>query len=152
MSIRPQPFLCFLMMLVSPLAYGQTLQTIETFKGPDPPTCTTPTASNSFVSSDVIVNAYLFLAGMNTNGGDVVKLNWYDPKGNWDVVSSWNATTSGYTGWCFSTNLNIAQWIAPNGFGVWQMQVVVNGNLVGSRVSFSVTAPTSTTAGPPNIT
>jgi hypothetical protein len=99
--------------LLPAIATAQTLQTLETFMGSDPTTCTAPPITSSFSSSDTTVNAYFLLTGMNQNGGDVVKLYWYGPTNNLDVTTTWNATAGGYTSWCFSTDLNIVQYIDP---------------------------------------
>jgi len=138
------------LLAVSVVTSGQTLQTIETFKGADPLSCTTPPISNAFVQDDMTVNAYMFLSGMNTNGGDVVQLGWLGPKGT--VTTTWGATTSGYSNWCFSTDLSIAQWITPNGFGNWQIQAYVNKKAVGSPFGFQIAGSSGGSSGPPVIT
>jgi len=132
--------------VLSAAANSQTLQTLETFKGPAPSTCVAPLPNYTFSPADSTVNAYFFLSGMNTNGGDAAALYWFAPNGSW-VRTTWTQTTSGYSQRCFSTNLDIAQWIAPDGWGTWQLQVYVNGNPIGSPLAIQVNNAGSPSSG-----
>jgi hypothetical protein len=135
----------------SAIATGQSLQLLETYRGPDPVGCNPPSATTTFLSTDITVNAYLQLNGLSA--GDTVNLYWYGPDNNVDTTSTF-AVISGGSG-CFFTDLNIAQLIAPSGFGSWQVQVVVNRQAVGAPSAFQVNSvvplqPNLTLATSPN--
>ena len=117
-----------------------TLQTLETYKGPNPTSCgSTPQVSNSFSPSDTTVNVFFVINGMNPTGGDTVQLHWINPSDSWAWTSAWAPTPNNSSSTqCFYVNFNIAQYIAPN-WGQWQVQVYVNSNSVGSPYSFQVT-------------
>lgn len=68
--LRNSLLLLFPAAVISTVAAAQTLQTLETYKGSDPTTCTAPPMTTSFLSSDTSVNAYISLTAMNQNGGD----------------------------------------------------------------------------------
>ncbi|HEV3198048.1 MAG TPA: discoidin domain-containing protein [Bryobacteraceae bacterium] len=102
------------------------------------------------MSSDITVNAYVQLDGLSV--GDTVNLNWYGPDNNIDATSTFIATSGSA---CFFTDLSVAQFIAPIGFGAWQIQVVVNRHAIGSPLGFQVNSvapiqPNLTLATSPN--
>jgi uncharacterized repeat protein (TIGR01451 family) len=124
-----------------PPASAPTLQTLETYKGPDPTNCnSTVQVSNSFSPADITVNAFWMINGMNPAGGDTTELHWINPSGSWATTSTAGPTANtGSSTRCFFVDTSIAQWIAPN-WGQWQIQVFVNGNSVGSPYSFQVSS------------
>src|SRR5579872_4197398 len=100
---------------VSHIAFGQQLQSLVTYIGPDPQYCNeTPAGiTSTFSVAEVTVNAFFVINNMNPSGGDVVKLKLSNGS-NW-VSTAWNPTANtGYSTQCFSDDINIAQWIQPN--------------------------------------
>ena len=117
---------------------GQTLQALETYKGPDPQNCSsTVQVSNSFSPADTTVNVFFVVNGMNLTGGDTVTLHWINPANFSAWTTSFGSTATGSSTRCFYVDFNIAQYIAPN-WGQWQVQVYVNSNSVGFPYSFEV--------------
>lgn len=120
---------------------GQTLQleTLETYKGPDPLNCNSaPQPATSFSLSDATINVFFVVDGMSPSGGDAVALHWISPSNLWAATSSWSSTANtGSSTRCFVVDFNVAQNISPN-WGQWQLQVYINGNAVGSPDSFQV--------------
>ena len=119
---------------------GPTLQTLETYKGPDPQNCSsTVQVSNSFSPADTTVNVFFVVNGMSPTGGDTVTLHWINPSNSWAWTTPWAPTlNAGSSTRCFYVDFSIAQYIAPN-WGQWQVQVYANGNSVGAPYSFQVT-------------
>jgi len=117
----------------------QTLQTLETYKGPNPLNCnSTPQISTSFSPADTTVNVFFVVNGMSPTGGDTVTLHWINPSNFWAWTTPWAPTSNnGSSTQCFYVNFSIAQYIAPN-WGQWQVLVYVNNNSVGSAYSFQV--------------
>lgn len=119
----------------STIAAAQTLQTIETYKGTDPPGyCAAPPATSVFSSTDPSVNIYFAIAGLNH--GDIIKVQWFNPAGVNSVYTPWNPV-SGNSSQCFWYDFFITTYISPS-WGTWQAQVTVNDTPLGSPISFQV--------------
>jgi len=128
------------------------LESLETFRGPDPLNCSgTPQPSTSFSQSDPTVNAFFVVDGMSPNGGDAVALHWFNPLGAWASTSIWSATTNtGASRRCFVVDFSVAQGIAPN-WGQWWVQVFVNSTAVGAPSSFLITGTPAPSISPGGI-
>jgi len=126
---------------VASFVKGQQLQTLVGYKGSDPQSCDQlPTVASSFDLADSTVNIFFVLTGMNPSGGDKVQIYWINPQGSNPWVTTWNLTANnGYATRCFFVNFDIATYISLN-WGLWQAQVYVNGQSIGSPLAIEVDA------------
>jgi hypothetical protein len=124
---------------------GQQVQTFEAYKGPDPTSCAAPPAAQSFLNTDSSVNVYFSITGLN--GGEVIKILWYNPSGANPWYTAWNPVAPGYALDCFWTDFGIAAFISPS-WGHWQAQITVNDQPIGSRITFDVETAAIEPRGP----
>jgi hypothetical protein len=98
-------------------------------------TCTLPSASTSFLTTDGSV--YVFFDASVT-GSDTLSSDWLAPNGDVITGHTWGTLTAG--SYCFWGSMDISS-PPPGHFGAWQARVYNNGKQIFT-LPFTVSSPT----------
>ena len=103
--------------------------------------CPVPTPAASFLTTDNTV--YLFFEA-TVQSGDVLSNKWIGPGGVVGHIGGWNASPGSY---CFTSQLSIRN-LPSSLLGAWRVELYDRGALVGTPISFTISAPTVSNSGP----
>jgi uncharacterized protein (TIGR03437 family) len=103
----------------------------------DTSTCSVPTATTTFLTTDQVV--YLWFSVTGASAGDVPSATWYGPNGAVYATSSWNSVASAGS-WCFWASMYIAGHSPASMPGTWSVSGAWNGSPLFT-LSFAIATP-----------